>query len=311
MPPPSAIRVGDHVTAALSDGTPLVALESTIFTHGLPRPRNVTVALEGEEVIRAAGCVPATVGVHQGTPVVGLAREEILALGADDDADKVSIRGLGLGAVTRRNAGTTIAATAFLARAVGIDVFATGGLGGVHHGAERTFDESADLIAMARTSIVLISSGAKAILDIPATLERFETLSVPVLGYRTNRYPGFYVVDSGHTVSARVESPEEIATVLRTQRALGVPSGVLVANPVPEAEQLDPDELDGVVEAAWAAAEQDGISGQAATPYLLDHIRRATGGRSLDANVALYRNNIRLACEVAWALAGSSASCSG
>ena len=299
---PSVIRVADHVAEALSSGTPVVALESTIFTHGLPRPRNVEVALEGEEIIRAAGAVPATIGVHRGTPVVGLTHDEINELGADDDADKASIRELSIGAVTKKNAGTTIAATAFLARAAGIDVFATGGLGGVHHGAATTFDESADLIAMSRTSIVLISSGAKAILDIPATLERFETLSVPVIGYRTNRYPGFYVVDSGYTVGARVDSADDIATVLVTQRELGVPSGVLVANPVPEAEQLDPTELDGVIEAAWAAAEKDGIGGQASTPYLLDYIRRATEGRSLDANVALYRNNIRLACEVAAAL---------
>lgn len=300
---PSVIRIGEHVAEALAARTPVVALESTIFTHGLPRPRNVEVALEGEEIIRAAGAVPATIGVHHGTPVVGLTHEEIRELGGDDDADKASIRELSIGAVTRKNAGTTIAATAFLARAAGIDVFATGGLGGVHHGADKTFDESADLIAMSRTSIVLISSGAKAILDIPATLERFETLSVPVVGYRTNRYPGFYVVDSGHAVGARLDTPEDIATVLTTQRALGVPSGVLVANPVPEAEQLDPGELDGVIEAAWAAAERDGIGGQASTPYLLDYIRRATDGRSLDANVALYRNNIRLACEVATALA--------
>jgi pseudouridine-5'-phosphate glycosidase len=299
---PSVIRIGEHVAEAFSAGTPVVALESTIFTHGLPRPRNVEVALEGESIIRDAGGVAATIGVHRGTPVVGLTEDEIRELGADDDADKASIRELAIGAVTKKNAGTTIAATAFLARAVGIDVFATGGLGGVHHGAEKTFDESADLIAMSRTSIVLISSGAKAILDIPATLERFETLSVPVIGYRTNRYPGFYVVDSGYTVGARVDSADDIATVLTTQRELGVPSGVLVANPVPEAEQLDPAELDGVIEAAWAAAEKDGIGGQASTPYLLDYIRRATEGRSLDANVALYRNNIRLACEVATAL---------
>lgn len=306
-PTPSVIRVGEEVAEALSAGTPVVALESTIFTHGLPRPRNVEVALEGESIIRDAGAVPATIGVHHGTPVVGLSEDEIRELGADDDADKASIRELALGAVTKKNAGTTIAATAFLARAVGIDVFATGGLGGVHHGADKTFDESADLTAMARTSIVLISSGAKAILDIAATLERFETLSVPVVGYRTNRYPGFYVVDSGFPIGARVDSAEEIATVLTVQRALGVTSGVLVANPVPADEQLDPAELDGVIEAAWAAAERDAIGGQASTPYLLDFIRRATDGRSLDANVALYRNNIRLACEVAAALVSRGA----
>lgn len=307
MSVPSALRLGDHVAEALAAHAPVVALESTIFTHGLPRPRNVEVALEGEQIIRDGGAVPATIGVHRGTPVVGLTEAEIRELGEDDDADKASVRELALGAVTRKNYGTTIAATAFLARSAGIDVFATGGLGGVHHGADKTFDESADLVGMARTSIVLISSGAKAILDIPATLERFETLSVPVVGYRTDRYPGFYVVDSGFTVNARVDSPEDVATLLITQRALGVPSGVLIANPVPEAEQLDPAELDGVIEQAWAAAERDGIGGQASTPYLLDYIRRATDGRSLDANVALYRNNIRLACQVAAALVSDGA----
>lgn len=298
----NAIRIGDHVKAALAAGQPVVALESTIFTHGLPRPRNIEVALEGEAIIRAAGAVPATIGVHRGVPVVGLTEDEIRELANDDAAVKASIRELAICALTKKNAGTTIAATAFLAHAVGIDVFATGGLGGVHHGADKTFDESADMVGLAFTPIVLVSSGAKAILDISATLERFETLSVPIVGYRTNRYPGFYVVDSGYPVANRVESADDIATIFQAQRELGVPSGLLVANPVPEAEQLDPTELDGVVEAAWAAAERDGITGQASTPYLLDFIRRATDGRSLDANVALYRNNVRLASEVAAAL---------
>jgi pseudouridine-5'-phosphate glycosidase len=209
--------------------------------------------------------------------------------------------------VTGASAGTTIAATAFLARAAGIDVFATGGLGGVHHGAATTFDESADLVAMARTSIVLVSSGAKAILDIPATLERFETLSVPVVGYRTDRYPGFYVVDSGYPVPARLDSAGAIAALLRTHRALGATSGVLVANPIPAADQLDPAELDAVVARAWADAEAAGVSGQAATPFLLDAIRVATEGRSLEANVALYRHNIALAVEVARELLASPA----
>lgn len=302
MKSPSSIRIGAHVSDALNDNVPVVALESTIFTHGLPRPRNVEVAVEGEEIIRSSGAVPATIGLHHGTPVVGLTFDEISELGADNDADKASIRELSMGSITKKNAGTTIASTAFLARAVGIDVFATGGLGGVHHGAATSFDESADLVAMSNTSIVLVSSGAKAILDISATLERFETLSVPVVGYRTNHYPGFYVVDSGYSVSARVDSPEDVARMLMVQRDLGVGSGILIANPIPEDEQLDPTELDGVIKKAWAAAEQDGIKGQASTPYLLDFIRRETNGRSLEANVALYKNNVRLAVEIAAAL---------
>jgi pseudouridine-5'-phosphate glycosidase len=298
------LRVSDEVADAVDAGTPVVALESTIFTHGLPSPRNVEVAVEGEEIVRAAGAVPATIGVVAGVPVVGLSRDEIAALGQDPAPDKASIRDLPYGAVSGRNAGTTIAATSYLARKAGIDVFATGGLGGVHHGASTNFDESADLVALARTSIILISSGAKAVLDIPATLERFETLSVPVVGYRTSRYPGFYVVDSGYEVGRRVESPRDIATMMRAQRALGLPAGLLVGNPVPEAEQLDPALLEGVVQAAWDAAEQRGIRGQAMTPFLLDFIREQTGGASLEANVALYRNNVRLATEVAREMCG-------
>ncbi len=302
----SSCVVGSEVAEALATGTPVIALESTIFTHGLPRPRNVEVAGAGERIIRDAGAVPATIGVHRGVPTVGLAKDQIEDLAHDDQVIKAGIRELSFAAVAGKSAGTTIAATAFLARAAGIDVFATGGLGGVHHGAAETFDESADLVALSRTSIALISSGAKAILDIAATLERFETLSVPVVGYRTDRYPGFYVADSGFPVNARLDSAAEVAEMLRVQRALDVPSGVLVANPVPEAEQLDPVELDRVVHQAWEEARREGISGQASTPYLLDFIRRATDGRSLDANVALYLNNIRLAVEVASALVDRS-----
>jgi len=302
MQPPSSIRVGAHIGEALAAKAPIVALESTIFTHGLPRPRNVEVALEGETIVRSSGVTPATIGVHRGTPVVGLTAEEIEELGNDDLAEKASIRELSIAAVTQRNAGTTIAATAFLARAVGIDVFATGGLGGVHHGAEKTFDESADLVALSKVSIVLVSSGAKAILDVGATLERFETLSVPVVGYRTNRYPGFYTPDSGYPVNARVDTAEDAATLLMVQRDLGLDSGILIANPIPAEEGLDAAELDAAVARAWAAAERDGITGQASTPYLLDFLRRETQGRSLNANVALYHNNIRLAVEIAIAL---------
>lgn len=298
------VHVAPEVADAVAAGRPVVALESTIFTHGLPRPRNVEVALEGEQIIRDAGAVPATIGVHRGMPTVGLTSAQIEELAYDDTVIKAGVRELALAAVTGKSAGTTIASTAFLARAAGIDVFATGGLGGVHHGASENFDESADLYALATTSIVLVSSGAKAILDIGATLERFESLSVPVVGYRTNTYPGFYVVDSGFTVSGRVESPEQIARLLLVHRSLGATSGVLVANPVPADEQLDPAGLDEIIERAWADAEADGVSGQALTPYLLDYIRRATDGASLAANAALYRNNVRLAAAVAKALVG-------
>ena len=295
----TSLRIGAHVAEALANGVPVVALESTIFTHGLPRPRNVEVAMRGEEIVREKGAVAATIGVVHGQPVVGLTAEEINELAYDDNAAKASIRDLPYAAVTRKNAGTTIAATAFLAHAAGIDVFATGGLGGVHHGASKTFDESADMTALSRVPIVLVSSGVKAILDIPATLERFETLSVPVVGYRTMRYPGFYVVDSGYDLTARVDSPADIATMVAARGDLGIDSAVLVANPVPADEQLDPKELEDVLKRAWQAAEEQHIGGQASTPFLLDFIRVATEGRSLDANVALYYNNARLASEIA------------
>ena len=299
---PMSLFVASEVADALAAGVPVVALESTIFTHGLPRPRNVEVALEGERLLREAGAVPATIGVHRGVPTVGLSHDQIRDLGHDDAVIKAGIRELAYAAVTGKSAGTTIAATSFLARAAGVDVFATGGLGGVHHGASENFDESADLFALATTSIVLVSSGAKAILDIGATLERFESLSVPVVGYGTNAYPGFYVAESGFTVGARLDTPDQVARMFVAHRGLGASSGVLIANPIPVAEQLDPAELDGVVQRAWDDAERDGVHGQALTPYLLDYIRRATDGRSLDANVALYRNNVRLAAQIARAL---------
>jgi len=298
MPAPTLL-IADPVQEALADGVPVVALESTIFTHGLPRPRNVETALRAEEIVRAGGAVPATIGVVRGWPVVGLTPIEIEELAYDNHVLKASIRDLAHLAVTKKNAGTTIASTAFLARAAGIDVFATGGLGGVHHGASETFDESADMVALSQIPIVLVSSGAKAVLDIRATLERFETYSVPVVGYRTSRYPGFYVADSGYDLSARGESAADVATMATAQKALGVRSAILVANPIPLEDQLDPQELDVVLQRAWAAAEEDGITGQASTPFLLDFIRMATAGRSLDANVALYENNVRLAVEIA------------
>lgn len=298
------IRFGSHVSEALEAGTPIVALESTIFTHGLPRPRNFDVAMEGEQIARDGGATPATIGVFHGEAVVGLTEEEIKELSETENLLKASVRELAYARVHGLSAGTTIAATALLANRAGIDVFATGGLGGVHHGASETFDESADLIAMANTSFVLVSSGAKAILDIPATLERFETLNVPVVGYKTTKYPGFYVADSGYDLHRQVDTPEQIAEMLRIQRALGIKSGINVGNPVPLEEQLDPAGLDEVLKKAWADAERDGITGQETTPYLLDYIRRATDGKSLDANVALYRNNIKLATEIAIAMAG-------
>lgn len=298
----SFISVAPEIRDAVAAGKAVVALESTIFTHGLPRPRNIEVAEEGEQIVRDAGAVPATIGVVHGTPTIGLTLDQIAELGNDDDALKSGIRELALGAVNGRNAGTTIAATSLLAHRAGIKVFATGGLGGVHHGAAENFDESADLMALATTPIVLVSSGAKAVLDIHATLERFESLSVPIVGYRTHAYPGFYVAESGFTVPHRVESPSDVARIYAAQRALELRTAVLIGNPVPVEEQLDPSLLDGVVQKAWDALAEQGVTGQAVTPFLLEFIRQETGDASLDANVALYRNNARLAAEIAVAL---------
>ncbi|WP_257202606.1 pseudouridine-5'-phosphate glycosidase [Corynebacterium cystitidis] len=291
--------VGDHVQEALDSGSPVVALESTIFTHGLPQPMNASVALEGEQIVSNSGAVPATIGVYKGQPTVGLTTDQIEEMAAQDKMLKASVRELSYAHVHGLSAGTTIAATAHLAQQAGIDVFATGGLGGVHHGASETFDESADLIAMSQISFVLVSSGAKAILDIPATLERFETLNVPVIGYQTGQYPGFYVADSGHALNRRVDTPEQVAEMLRVQRDLGVKSGINICNPVPLEDQLDPELLDQILSQAWDEAERQGISGQDSTPFLLDYIRQATDGKSLEANVALYKNNIALAASIA------------
>lgn len=296
------IVVAPEITDAVANGRPVVALESTIFTHGLPRPRNTEVAEEAEQIVRDAGAVPATIGVHRGRPTVGLTRDQISELSYDDEVLKSGIRELALGVVDGRHAGTTIAATAFLAHRTGIKVFATGGLGGVHHGAATNFDESADLLALATNPIVLVSSGAKAVLDIAATLERFESLSVPIVGYQTHAYPGFYVTESGFSVADRVDSPQELAAIYTAQRELEMPTALLVGNPIPTDEQLDPSLLEGVIEKAWTALEEQGVTGQQVTPFLLEFIRQETGDASLEANIALYRNNVRLAAEVGVAM---------
>lgn len=300
---PEAVSVAPEVRAAIDQGRPVVALESTIFTHGLPRPRNLEVARAAEQQVREAGVVPATIGVVDGVPTVGLTDADIERLSGDGAAVKASIRDLPVAAAKGLSAGTTVAATAFLAHRAGITVFSTGGLGGVHRGAGETFDESADLVALASTPVVVVSAGVKSILDIPATLERLETLSIAVVGYRTNRYPGFYVADSGHRVEHRVDGPDEVAAVVAARDRLGVRSGVLVANPVPEAEQLDPSWHDALITEALDQAQREGVVGNEMTPFLLDYIQRATDGRSLDVNVAVYRNNVAVGAAIARAVA--------
>jgi pseudouridine-5'-phosphate glycosidase len=299
-----ALRVAEEVSDAVAAGRPVVALESTIFTHGLPRPRNLEVARQAESMLRAAGVVPATIGVVAGQPTVGLTDAEIERLSVDADAVKVSTRDLPFAMAKGLNGGTTVAATSFLAHRAGVRVFSTGGLGGVHRGAGQSFDESADIISLAHTPLVVVSAGAKSILDIGATLERLETLNIGVVGYGTRRYPGFYVADSGHDLEYSVETPAEVAAMVGARDALGMRSALLVANPVPVAEQLDPELHDRILHEAWAAAESAGIVGHDTTPFLLDYIQRATSGASLDVNVAIYRRNVTLGGEIAAALTG-------
>ena len=298
----AAIHVAEEVAAAVAGGRPVVALESTIFTHGLPRPRNLEVAFEAEDRLRSQGVVPATIGVFDGVPTVGLTLEQITSLSNDGGVRKVSLRDLPVAAALHLHGGTTVAATAFLAHRAGIKVFSTGGLGGVHHGAATSFDESADMTTLASTPIVVVSAGVKSVLDVAATLERFETLNIPVVGYRTKKYPGFYVADSGFEIEYAVNTPEEVAAICRARDDLRLEAAILLANPIAEDKQFPPAELDVVLSRAWAQAEEKGINGKDTTPFLLDFIQRATNGRSLNVNVDVYRGNVALGGEVAMAL---------
>jgi pseudouridine-5'-phosphate glycosidase len=296
--------VAEEVRAAIADGRPVVALESTIFTHGLPRPRNLEVALAAERQLRDVGVVPATVGLVNGDAVVGLSAQQIERLSNDEPVSKISVRDLPVARTKQLSGGTTVAATAYLAHAAGVRVFSTGGLGGVHVGASATFDESADLPLLARTPILVVSAGVKSILDIGASLERMETLSITVVGYKTTSYPGFYIADSGHQVEYSIDGPTEAADLIRARDAFGIDGAVVVANPVPAAEQLSDDEHRAVLDQAWRAAEAAGVAGNDTTPFLLDYIQKATDGRSLDVNVAVYRNNVAVGGDIARALAG-------
>lgn len=294
------IVLGTEVADALRAGKPVVALESTILSHGLPRPDNLRVGREIEAAVRAAGAVPATIGVLGGVVTVGLDDAGLERLALTDGVLKVSVRDLPVAAALGADGATTVASTAAVAATVGIRVFATGGLGGVHRGAAQTYDESADLAALGRTPVAVVCAGVKSILDVPATLERLETLSVTVLGYGTDRFPGFYLTDSGYTLDWRVDSPEQVAGVLNAAQALGIGTGaVVVANPLPVDEQLDPALHDRVLAEGLAGLERDGVTGKDVTPYLLAHFHAATEGRSLDVNVRIILRNAELAGRIA------------
>jgi pseudouridylate synthase len=298
------VRLAPDVAEAVAGGRPVVALESAIVTHGLPRPRNLEVARQAEEAVREGGAVPATIAVVAGQARVGLDDDALREIAERDDAVKCGVRDLAPAAAGGLFGGTTVAATAHLAARAGIRVFATGGLGGVHRGARESYDESADLEVLGRTGIVVVCAGVKSILDVGATLERLETLNVTVLGYRTDRFPGFYLTESEFPVPWRVESAAEVAAVVRARDELGTAdSAVVVANPLPAEQQLDPELHDRVLSEGLAAAETAGVTGKDVTPFLLDHLARETGGASLEANVRLVLGNARLAAEIAGELA--------
>jgi pseudouridine-5'-phosphate glycosidase len=291
------------VAEALAAGRPVVALESTIVSHGLPRPDNLRIAREFEAEVRAGGAVPATIAVVDGEPRIGLDDAALEAVATRDDVDKCGVRDLAVVCARGGMGATTVAATAHLAARAGIGVFATGGLGGVHRGARDTWDESADLGWLARTEIVVVCAGVKSILDVGATLERLETLNVTLLGYRTDRFPGFYLADSGFPVPWRVDAPEEVAAIMAARARVGHDGAIVVANPVSAGEQLDPAVHDEVLAAGLAAAAAAGVAGKDVTPFLLDWFHRKTAGASLDLNVLLVRRNVAVAARIAAAAA--------
>jgi pseudouridylate synthase len=299
------VRIHPEVSDALASGRPVVALETTIISHGLPRPDNLRIARQIEGAVRSGGAVPATIAVIGGEPHVGLDDAALRRVAEGDAVVKVSVRDLAALAARSGDGATTVASTAHLAAAAGITVIATGGLGGVHRGARDSFDESADLTTLSRTGVLVVCAGVKSILDVAATLERLETLGVAVIGYRTDRFPSFYLADSGHPVGWRVETAAQAADVLRARRRLGTDGyGLVLANPIAPGDEMDPRLHDRVLAAGLAAAEESGVRGKDFTPFLLDFFHRETHGASIAANIALVLSNARLAAEVAVAFTG-------
>lgn len=297
------VEVSAAVRRALAGNRPVVALESTIISHGMPFPANLETALAVEQVVADNGAVPATIALVDGVATVGLARTDLERLASAPDVAKASRRDLPALAAAGRSAGTTVAATMFLAHLAGIEIFATGGIGGVHRGAEHTFDVSADLDELGSTPVTVVCAGAKSILDLPRTLEVLETRGVPVIGVGTDEFPAFFSRSSGLPVDHRVDSPEELAAVLAAHREFGMRGGILVANPIPPADALDGSDVDARIAEAIADAERAGVSRKDVTPYLLERINELTAGRSLAANIALIRNNAAFAARTAAALA--------
>ncbi len=298
----SAFTVSAEVAEALASNRPVVALESTIISHGLPRPRNHEAALEFEQILRDKGVTPATIAVLDGVPQIGLDAEGVRRI-ANEELAKASVRDLPIIAAAGASAATTVAATSHLAALAGVRVFATGGLGGVHRGASETFDESADLSTLAVTPITVVSAGVKSVLDIAATLERLETLSVPVVGYGTTVFPSFWLRESAFTLDWAVDTAAEVAAIMKAQDDLGHGQGIVVANPVPADQAWEREEHDRILSLALAEAEAAGVTGKAVTPFLLLRIVELSEGRSLEVNLDLARNNVRVAGDIATAWA--------
>lgn len=298
------LSVAPAVQEAIKNGEPVVALESTIISHGMPYPKNVSTALEVESVVRSMGALPATLAVIGGRLMAGLSPEEIEYLGNKGLAvTKASRRDLPVLCARKEDGATTVSATMIMAAMAGISVFCTGGIGGVHRGAERTMDISADLEELAQTPVMVVCAGAKSILDLGLTLEYLETKGVPVIGFGTEELPAFYTRQSGFMVDYRMDSPSDIAAAFLAQRALGYRGGMLVTNPIPEADAMDPKLINQKIDEALAEAKAQGIHGKDTTPFLLDRIRRITDGHSLRSNIALVKNNAALSAEIAVAMA--------
>lgn len=297
----NAIKLSAEVSAAIKAGRPIVALESTIISHGLPRPSNLEVALECERIVRDAGAVPATIALLDGKILVGLERSELEAIANRDDISKASIRDLAIIIAAGKSAATTVAATAHIAAMAGIHVFATGGLGGVHRGANESFDESADLTALANVDMTMICAGVKSILDVPATLERLETLAISLVGYQTNAFPGFYLTDSGYTLEHRVDSPAEIAAVIKARAAVGtLNKALVVANPV--VKEMNKARHDEILQSGLEKAHKQGVVGKNVTPFLLEHFHTTSQGESLAINTEIIKANCLLGAQIAVAL---------
>lgn len=294
---PNTFQLLTEVSFALTRGKAVVALESAVITHGLPRPQNLDLAREMETIIREGGPTPATIALINGKMTIGLSEDNLFSLANSDGMTKISVRNMGLGFAKGLSGGTTVAATMFTCYKTGIKVFATGGIGGVHRG--NPFDVSADLNALADYPVIVVCAGAKAILDLPATLEALETRGVPVLGFGTNEFPAFYSRTSGLPVDFRVDHPREVVEIAQAHWRAGFHSAILVVNPIPETDALDRDLIEGAILEATRDADKTGVYGAALTPFLLDRVNTASAGRSMQANLSLLRNNARLAAQIA------------